>query len=67
MLRNLLTAAAVLILGQGYAYAYIDPNLGGWLYQVLFPLLLALAGLWAGLRLKISHFFSTLARRLRGK
>lgn len=49
------------------AHAYIDPNVGGWLYQLLFPLLIALAGAWAALRHKIGEFFSTCARRLRGK
>jgi hypothetical protein len=64
---RLLAAALALGLAHPPAYAYIDPNLGGWLYQLLFPLLLAIAGLWAGFRLKISEFFSTLAKRLRGK
>lgn len=66
MFRSLLPAVALLV-GHDYAYGYIDPNVGGWLYQLLFPLLIALAGLWAGFRLKISEFFSILARRLRGK
>jgi len=67
MFRSLLPAAVALIVGHDHAYGYIDPNLGGWLYQLLLPLLLAAAGLWAGFRLKISEFFSNLAKRLRGK
>jgi hypothetical protein len=67
MFRTLLAAAALLVVGHDSAHAYIDPNLGGWLYQLLFPLLIALAGMWAAFRLKISEFFWTLAKRLRGK
>lgn len=64
---RLLAGALALLLAHAPAHAYIDPNIGGWLYQLLFPVLLAVAGLWAGFRLKISEFFSTLAKRLRGK
>lgn len=49
------------------AAAYIDPNIGGWLYQILFPLLIAIAGAWAALRHKISDFFATLVKKLRGE
>ena len=49
------------------AHAYIDPNVGGWLYQLLFPLLIAIAGAWAVLRHKIGEFFSMLAKKLRGE
>ncbi len=49
------------------ALAYIDPNVGGWLYQLLFPLLIAIAGAWAALRHKIAELFSTLAKKLRGE
>lgn len=43
------------------AYAYIDPNAGGWLYQILLPVLIAFGAAWASLkdwiRLKISRMF----------
>jgi hypothetical protein len=67
MRRRLWLAIAALVSGHPEAYAYIDPNVGGWLYQLLFPLLIALAGAWAALRHKIMEFFSTFAKRLRGK
>lgn len=67
MLKRTLLALAALALVAPEAHAYIDPNVGGWLYQLLFPLLIALAGAWAALRHKISRLFSALARRLRGK
>lgn len=66
MRPTVLIALAVLASGQE-AHAYIDPNVGGWLYQLLFPLLIAIAGAWAVLRHKISAFFSAFAKRLRGE
>lgn len=67
MPQRLLLALAALVSAHPDAHAYIDPNVGGWLYQLLFPLLIALAGAWAVLRHKISQLFSTFAKRLRGK
>lgn len=32
------------------AFAYIDPNAGGWLFQLLFPLLVAIGGAWRLMR-----------------
>lgn len=67
LLKRALLILAALASVAPDAQAYIDPNVGGWLYQLLFPLLIALAGAWAALRHKISQLFSALARRLRGK
>jgi hypothetical protein len=55
-------AAAVLaaLLTAGPAWAYIDPNAGGWLYQLLFPLLVGIGALWAGLRLRIRAWWHRL-------
>jgi len=66
-MRLTLFVIAALVLGQHDAHAYLDPNLGGWLYQMLLPLVIAIAGAWAVLRHKISEFFSACARKLRGK
>lgn len=54
---------SLLVAAPAYAYAYVDPNTGGWLYQILFPLLVAIAGAWAVLRQKLRE----LCRRLLGK
>lgn len=35
------------------AHAYVDPNVGGWLYQLLLPVLIAIGGAWAVLRQRI--------------
>ena len=59
--------AIALLSASPQAAAYIDPNIGGWLYQLLFPLPIAIAGAWAVLRHKIGEFFSSFAKRLRGK
>ena len=67
-MRRLPVIAFVLLSAiSGGAHAYIDPNAGGWLFQLLFPLLIAIAGAWAVLRQKIAQFFSRIIARLRGK
>lgn len=43
--------------------AYIDPNTGGFLFQLLFPLAVAIGGAWMLLRKK----FATLRKRLSGR
>ena len=34
-------------------FAYIDPNAGGWLFQLIFPVMIAIAGFWAALRKRV--------------
>lgn len=62
-------AVLALVLAVGDAQAYIDPNAGGLLYQILFPVIVAIGAAWAGLRHKISYWWSLLrdavARRTR--
>ena len=65
MLRALFFVLASWLLGADPAYAYIDPNAGGWLYQMLFPLLIAIAAAWAALRQKVREVLSTLAEKFR--
>ncbi|MGH8219663.1 MAG: hypothetical protein ACREUT_14030 [Steroidobacteraceae bacterium] len=43
------------------AFAYVDPNSAGWLYQLLFPLLIAIGSAFAVLRRVIAHAWSRLA------
>lgn len=47
----------------GMAWAYVDPNAGGLLYQILFPLIVAIGAAWAGLRHRIGYWWA----RLRGR
>jgi hypothetical protein len=51
-------ASLALALWVGNAYAYIDPNAGGLLYQILFPVIVAIGAAWAGLRHKIVEWWS---------
>lgn len=46
------------------AHAYIDPNAGGLLYQILFPLIVAIGAAWAGLRHRIGYWWSLLRNAL---
>lgn len=41
-------------------YAYIDPNAGGWLFQMLFPMLVAIGGVWSIFR----HSIGALWKRI---
>ncbi|MGA7540205.1 MAG: hypothetical protein WBW93_15725 [Steroidobacteraceae bacterium] len=66
MKRNtLIGMAAVIALLTGVplrpAYAYIDPNSAGALYQILFPLLIAIGSAFAFLRRKIVRACTRLA------
>ena len=47
-------ALAFGLLAASPVWAYIDPNAGGWLYQLLFPLIVTIGAVWAGLRTRIS-------------
>ena len=63
-LRFASIALALLLSGLPLdALAYIDPNAGGLLYQILFPVIVAIGAAWAGLRHKIVDWWS----RLRGR
>lgn len=46
------------------AFAYVDPNSAGWLYQLIFPLLIAIGSAFAALRRVIAHAWSRLATRV---
>ena len=61
--RAMLIAAIVGVAWPASSYAYIDPNAGGWLFQMIFPVLVAIAATWAFLKDKAK----TIVRRLLGK
>ena len=46
------------------AFAYVDPNSAGWLYQLIFPLLIAIGSAFAALRRVIAQAWSRLATRV---
>ena len=60
-------ALMVLCLHHGMAYAYIDPNAGGMLFQLLAPVFAAAVGAWLFLRRWISEAVRSLWRRLTGR
>ena len=39
---------------------YIDPNAGGWLFQLMFPVFVAIGGAWLVLRRKVGAFWKRL-------
>lgn len=57
----------VLALLPASAWAYIDPNAGGLLFQLLAPLFAAAVGAWLFLRRWIADLLRRLWRRLTGR
>ena len=66
MLPPALLALALLLLPAS-AFAYIDPNAGGLLFQLLAPLFFAVVGGWLFLRRWISEQVRQLWRRITGR
>jgi hypothetical protein len=66
-LASLWTVWLVLLWQPASAWAYIDPNAGGMLLQLLAPLFAAVVGAWLFLRRWISDQIRRLWRRLTGR
>jgi hypothetical protein len=62
--ETLALAALALIAPIPEAYAYVDPNAAGPLYQFLFPLLVATASAFALLRQVIRRLWNQLTSKL---
>jgi hypothetical protein len=58
---------ALLCLHPGTAWAYIDPNAGGMLFQLLAPVFAAAVGAWLFLRRWIAEAVRNLWHRLTGR
>ena len=56
--------ALLLLLTSSPAFAYIDPNAGGMLFQLLAPLVAAIVGVWLFLRRWIVDLAHRLWQRL---
>lgn len=66
--RTLLSSAAVfslLVLLPPTAQAYVDPNAGGLLYQLLFPIGVMLAGFWSFLRQRVVGWARVISKKVR--
>jgi hypothetical protein len=57
----------VSLLHHNVAYAYIDPNAGGLLFQLLAPVFAAAVGAWLFLRRWIAEAVRNLWHRLTGR
>ena len=44
-------------------FAYFDPNAGGWLFQLLFPVIVALGGAWVLFKARVQRMVGKLRRR----
>ncbi|MBL0727925.1 hypothetical protein [Piscinibacter sp. HJYY11] len=56
-----------IVLHPRFAFAYIDPNAGGVLFQLLAPIFAALIGGWLFMRRVIGNALRSLWRRITGK
>ena len=63
----MLAALLPLWLHHGAAHAYIDPNAGGMLFQLLAPVFAAAVGTWLFLRRWIAEAVRNLWHRLTGR
>ena len=63
----MLAAVLALWLHPGTAHAYIDPNAGGMLFQLLAPVFAAAVGAWLFLRRWIAAAVRDLWHRLTGR
>ena len=56
-----------LVLQPTLAFAYIDPNAGGLLFQLLAPLFAAIVGAWVFMRRTIAGYLRSAWNKLTGK
>ncbi len=66
-LRTVILLALAMFFAADPAFAYIDPNAGGLLYQVLAPVLIAAAAVYGFLKKRISILFGRLRIWVLGK
>ena len=61
------STVVLFLLFPGSVWAYIDPNAGGMLFQLLAPLFAAVVGAWLFLRRWIAEQVRRLWRRITGR
>jgi hypothetical protein len=61
------TILVTLLFQPRIVYAYVDPNAGGWLFQMLMPAFTAAMGLWLFLRRWIAERIRTFWCQLTGR
>jgi len=66
--RALRRAALILtLLAAPACQAYIDPNTGGFIYQLLFPLIVAVAAGWRWVKMGVSSAWHRVVTKLTGQ
>jgi hypothetical protein len=53
----------LLMLAPTECFAYIDPNAGGWLLQIIFPFLIAIGAAWNFILKRGKSIFEKILRR----
>ena len=65
--RVALYVLLALVLQPSSAFAYIDPNTGGLLFQLLAPIFAGILGAWVFMRKAIGEFVKGIWRKLTGQ
>jgi hypothetical protein len=61
ILKNISIQMLVISLIPSVAFAYVDPNTGGYVFQVLFPILSAAAAIFVFFKRQVSALLSKIA------
>ncbi len=61
--RVLPPIVSIAVLYPATCLAYFDPNAGGWLFQLLFPVIVALGGAWVLFKARVQRMVGKLRRR----
>ncbi len=62
ILKNVFIQMLVITLVPAIAFAYVDPNTGGYVFQVLFPVLSAVAACFVFFKKQVSALLRKIAR-----
>jgi hypothetical protein len=67
VIRSVAAALLISVIPTQQAFAYVDPNIGGWLFQLLFPLFAAVLAIWAFIRNRIASAWRSLVAGFRDR
>jgi hypothetical protein len=67
IVRLRLAAFVLTLAAAPQCHAYIDPNTGGFIYQLLFPLIVTVAAGWRWVKLGVGSAWGRLVCRIKGR
>lgn len=66
-LRHIFTAIIIIISIPAFSFAYVDPNTGGYVFQVLFPIISALGAAYLFFKNHIKKMFNNIKAMFKRK